>query len=242
MKNEYYAFSMTSSSPTSDFIAHYGVMGMKWGVRKAIAKGNQRALDRHFRKAAKKLSKLQDIGLNSGKYAAKATAYGAAAVGTGTVAIGGPSGLAGHLRNKVTRLKAYQEYAGSINNAEAYKKYADQIAKTQKKADDVEAWGKSASGLKRKVKTGEYTATNGVKVPIYESKDISKGSLLRVGSGAAALGLGAAAAVNAYRAANPQKYRQKAVEFKNEMDRSFAGTKYAGQYVAQPRVRKRKRR
>ena len=71
---------------STDHLAHYGVKGMKWGVRKALASGNEKALDKHYRKAAKKLAKLQDIGLNSPKYAAKAAAYGAAAAGTGTVA------------------------------------------------------------------------------------------------------------------------------------------------------------
>ena len=80
--SEYYAVVRST-----DHLAHYGVKGMKWGVRKAIARGNQKALDRHFRKAAKKLAKLQDIGLNPGKYAAKSAAYGVAAAGTGTIAV-----------------------------------------------------------------------------------------------------------------------------------------------------------
>ena len=72
---------------SSDHLAHYGVKGMRWGVRKAIVTGNQKALDRHYRKATKKLAKLQDIGLDSPKYAKRAAAYGAAAIGTGTFAI-----------------------------------------------------------------------------------------------------------------------------------------------------------
>ena len=84
MKNEYYAVIRST-----DHLEHYGVKGMKWGVRKAIATGNSKALDRHFRKAAKKLAKLTDLGLNSKKYAAKAAAYGAAAAGTGTIAVKG---------------------------------------------------------------------------------------------------------------------------------------------------------
>lgn len=83
--SEYYG----SPRATSDFFAHYGVKGMKWGVRKAIDTRNTKALDRHFRKAAKKLAKLQDIGLNPKKYAKISAAYGAAAAGTGTIAIAG---------------------------------------------------------------------------------------------------------------------------------------------------------
>lgn len=54
--SEYYGIS----TPSSDFFMHYGVQGMKWGVRKAIESGNSRALSRHFRKAAKKLAKLNN--------------------------------------------------------------------------------------------------------------------------------------------------------------------------------------
>lgn len=86
MENEYYG---AASAPTNDFLAHYGVKGMRWGVRKAIDTRNKKALDRHFQKAAKKLAKLQDIGLNPKKYAKISAAYGAAAAGTGTLAIAG---------------------------------------------------------------------------------------------------------------------------------------------------------
>ena len=81
-----------STESSTDYLLHYGVKGMKWGVRKAIALGNEKALDRHYKKAAKKLKKLQDIGLHSKKYAAKSAAYGAAAAGTGTLAITGVKG------------------------------------------------------------------------------------------------------------------------------------------------------
>lgn len=55
MNNVYYGVS-----PSSDFFAHYGVKGMKWGVRRAIKRGNQKALAKHYFKAQKKLKKLSD--------------------------------------------------------------------------------------------------------------------------------------------------------------------------------------
>ena len=36
---------------SGDHLAHYGVKGMQWGVRKAIEKGNDKRLDRTYRKA-----------------------------------------------------------------------------------------------------------------------------------------------------------------------------------------------
>lgn len=68
MMNEYYG---APSTPTSDYLAHYGIKGMKWGVRKAIDSSNQRALDRHYAKAQKKLKKLSDradINIQKKKY------------------------------------------------------------------------------------------------------------------------------------------------------------------------------
>ena len=51
--SEYYAVIRST-----DHLAHYGVKGMKWGVRKAIERGNSKALSRQYRKAQKKLAKL----------------------------------------------------------------------------------------------------------------------------------------------------------------------------------------
>ncbi len=96
--SEYYAVVRST-----DHLAHYGVKGMKWGVRKAIARGDQKKLDKHFRKAAKKLAKLQDIGLNSNKSYAKAAAYGAAAAGMGGLALGGGSAIRKVLSNRLDK-------------------------------------------------------------------------------------------------------------------------------------------
>lgn len=43
---------------SKDHLTHYGIKGMKWGVRKAIERGNNKALTRQFNKAQKKLEKL----------------------------------------------------------------------------------------------------------------------------------------------------------------------------------------
>lgn len=43
---------------SSEYLEHYGVRGMKWGVRKAIQSGDRQALKKHFAKASLKLGKL----------------------------------------------------------------------------------------------------------------------------------------------------------------------------------------
>lgn len=53
--SEYYAVQRST-----DYLVHYGVKGMRWGVRKAIEKGNSKALARQYNRAAKKLAKLNN--------------------------------------------------------------------------------------------------------------------------------------------------------------------------------------
>lgn len=54
--SEYYAVIRSSS----DELKHYGVMGMKWGVRKALHKGSDKAMSKQFAKAQKKIQKYKD--------------------------------------------------------------------------------------------------------------------------------------------------------------------------------------
>lgn len=90
--NEYYGSNLASS----DFFAHYGVKGMKWGVRKAIERGNSAALNRHFNRASRKLKKLtartdieliQKIKRNAARNAPVSAITGGLASGLGTFAI-----------------------------------------------------------------------------------------------------------------------------------------------------------
>ena len=43
---------------SNEYLAHYGIKGMRWGVRKALERGDSKALDRHYRKALAKAKKL----------------------------------------------------------------------------------------------------------------------------------------------------------------------------------------
>lgn len=91
MNNEYYGLPTT---PNDDYLAHYGVKGMKWGVRKARESGNERALGRQYRKAAKKLAKLEKRAASGKKYAKRAAALGLGAAAAGGVAATGTRGIA----------------------------------------------------------------------------------------------------------------------------------------------------
>lgn len=226
---------------SGDHLAHYGVKGMKWGVRKAIATGNERALDRHFRKAARKLKKLQDIGLNPKKYAAKAAAYGSAAVGTGTIAVSGllqrtTQAKKNSLSEMMTsKPKTVNKKRGGLST------FMDNKLGRSKNVFDLPSEitprPKNYKGLQVNQKSAVGKA-----ITAKMLRNVANSTPGLIGAGVATGILGAKAAQNAYRAKNASKYRQKASEFKSAMDREFSGTKYEGQYVARPKTRKKKRR
>ena len=219
---------------------------MKWGVRKAILTGNQRALDRHYRKAAKKLAKLTDIGINSKKYAAKSVAYGAAAAGTGTLAVGGTK-MAGNILSYAARKIApiYARYAPHTKkNYELYRKLAD----NDYVSDKVNAFGNKTYITKKNTAFVENAAGERMTIPgtnKYMTKTtytpvVTGDTLYRAGAGLVTAGLAAKSAQNAYRASHGAKYRAKAKAWKNEMNSAFKGTQYEGRYD-RPKRRRRKR-
>lgn len=52
---EYYAVQRSS-----EYLMHYGIKGMRWGVRRAKERNNRQALQKHWNKANTKLSILKD--------------------------------------------------------------------------------------------------------------------------------------------------------------------------------------
>lgn len=76
-----------------EYLAHYGVRGMRWGVRKAIQSGNARRLGRQYAKAQKKLAKLEKRANSGKKYARRAALLGAGAAAAGGLAAAGTAGV-----------------------------------------------------------------------------------------------------------------------------------------------------
>lgn len=81
-----------------EYLAHFGVKGMRWGVRKARETGNSRRLGRMYKKAAKKLAKLEKRAASGKKYARRAAALGAGAAVAGGAAALGTAGVGGLIR------------------------------------------------------------------------------------------------------------------------------------------------
>lgn len=91
MSNNDFMYAVERSD---EYLAHYGIRGMKWGVRRAIASGNSARLGRQYAKAQKKLAKLEKQASNSKKYARRAALMGAGAAAAGGLAAAGTGGVA----------------------------------------------------------------------------------------------------------------------------------------------------
>ena len=86
--SEYYG-----DMPYSESLYHYGVKGMKWGVRRAIEKDNMTKLSNHYQRALLKKAKLKERTDREGQ---KSDAKSSAAGGALLLGSGALSGLAGH--------------------------------------------------------------------------------------------------------------------------------------------------
>ena len=230
--SEYYAVERTGDS-----LAHYGIKGIKWGVRKAIQSGNAKALGRQFRKAEKKLAKLEKRGANGKKYAKRAAKLGVAGAALGAAgALGsfqninvGAGKLTGALNTHLGHRVARQVRGGKLKNID-------------------EARNMMASSPEKGIQRGLANAVNeyntwGSKKLSDATGAVTRHGAIRIGTMAAGAGLAGAAGYNAYRAATAKRNRQKAAQFRSEMQKAFKGTQYANQMPAQytPKQKKRKK-
>ena len=278
--SEYYAVQRSG-----EYLEHYGVKGMKWGVRKAIQSGNSRALGRQYKKALKKLAKLEKRGANGKKYAKRAAAYGAGAAAAGGLAALGTSGAsrvvrsAGMFGSKATRVLggAMSKAGGAAGRLATSSVIRNAKLRTAlgRGATALSGAGKAVSGASGAVKSGAQSAaravgkwgsnshlTNSVAdrlgkiaagsktnnaVRKYAAKGasaikgVSNNTLARIGAGAVGAGLGVAAARNAYKAATAKRNRQKAAQFRAEMNKAFAGTQYVNGGTNRQGKRRKKR-
>lgn len=234
----------------SEYLAHYGIKGMKWGVRKAIESGNTKAYMHHYNKALKKLAKLEKQANSGAKYARRAAALGTAAGLTGGIAFQGANGIVSGLtkRARNTRLASRALKGEAIAKAEAKAYKMDNAARS------LSEWSKAtpfADFAKKKAekayhkavedttnKAGKYynlseNAKREYRMAIQKkgedvanvANNLTRGKMLRAGAAAATAGLLGAAGYNAYRAATTKRAAAKADQWRKEIDATF-GTTY----------------
>lgn len=267
MDNEYYG---VASTPMDDFLAHYGVRGMKWGVRKALQNGNSKSLDRQYKKAAKKLAKLNErtnveAQSKKAKKYSKLSGVGAA---IGAAGIGGTIGagirMTKHLNTAKELDAAHKKLikdsddllSARIRDGERRLKLVAQEGKynsyDQKWKRD-QAFDKLKKDFNDAVTEDEkiYDANNAAlksKLNDTVSRFDRANAIRKASNVAGALGLigSGIAGAKAIAAKNltTEKGHAKAVAerdaWKNEMKSAFKGTKYAGQYSVPAKKRRKK--
>lgn len=258
--SEYYAVQRSENS-----LQHYGIKGMKWGVRKAIASGNSRALGRQYKKAVKKLAKLEKRATSGKKYAKRAAALGAGAAVAGGLAVAGTSGVSSGLRKvgafsaktsgKVGMALAKSKNKKLRNAGLALMKGGQKAASGVSRAGiAVDKWGRQyalSRGAQERVanvigntavkinKHGGNITNKQLRTVGGKAINVTNNQLARIGAAGIAAGLGVAAGRNAYKAATAKRYQKKAAAFKTEMNRAFAGTQYANGAPRQGKKRKK---
>lgn len=247
--SEYYAMIRST-----DHLAHYGIKGMKWGVRKAKAKGvatarGQRAMRKQYVKAQKKLAKLNQLADLQVQSANVKKHNKRAAVGLGF----GLVGLAGFARNEAVAKKAKEvllEEAAKRDAAakallEAMRAKQNQKPSARQKRIVGEGKGiyKTGEGLGTGAvgtnpSSGAFTRANADPVAVQTTKTSGLSPYEKIKRASAVVGMagfGTAAyqkgrAIAAKRRTTKEGHARavaKRNEFKREMDRAFAGTRYA---------------
>ena len=263
--SEYYG----TPAASSDFLAHYGVKGMRWGVRKAIDKGNSRSLERHYQRASKKLAKLNaraDVAKQkelSDKWnkAAKGSAI-AGHIGLG-VAVSGTG--AHHLLSNVgiKKIKALDDtnvkriHDINMKNKSDAAKYFGNVHRPQirdyvkdiKNDEDAKRF-KDFVTQDINIRAEDANAAAQHKQLLknnYKGQEIAD-TARSVGLGIALGGYGYATgakikAHQAYKRTTAEGHKKAVAErnaWRNQMQDVFKGTKYAGLPALSPKKRKRR--
>lgn len=111
MSNNEFMYAVERSD---EYLAHYGIRGMKWGVRRAIKSGNSARLGRQYAKAQKKLAKLEKQAGKTKKYARRAALMGAGAAAAGGLAAAGTGGVGNFMRANSAIAGGAQKAAGKV--------------------------------------------------------------------------------------------------------------------------------
>lgn len=200
----------------SNTLSHYGVKGMRWGVRKAIEKGNTKRLDKHYRMASKKLEKLNDKA-NIAKQIERANKFDKSSkvyrkmgrIGLGAFSLGYGSGLGSisWVNRKHAPLDKAVDYLTQIKGNDEY------VLNKINELNDRYA---------------DYTKMQGKFMRGFASPVAAAGAGLAIGSyGGAALHK--AIANKARKRATIEGHKKALSErnaWRNQMNEVFAGTKY----------------
>lgn len=233
---EYYA---VERSP--EYLAHYGVKGMRWGVRKAKESGSDKKLWRQYSKAHKKLNKLSrnaDVSVqrrNEIDYEGNAKSYrklGRAGLGlalSGT----GSSHLINHVLKRNAELRNIKRINEAKDNYEAWKEVLNSPNYAGSDMSYADQMGRARGEL-----TGIRNTSNAIRD--NEIRNLSKADQIsnivrNAGIGMAIGGYGGYG-INKIKAHNARKRQtvkgnkeaiKKRDAWQREMNKAFKGTKYA---------------
>lgn len=196
---EYYA---VERSP--EYLMHYGIKGMRWGVQKAKYKGNERALSRHYNKALKKIQKYKDL-MNIDKqkeaYNYHHGKFNRSALATSALSGVGVGGLLGTLAMDKKKMPS-----GFINV------FTHENGKTVMKLQPTYGSNPTRNALAGLgIAGGAATVAGAAKTGYHAGKALAAQYRTTKKGHAKAV----------------QKYAPKVAEWQREMNKAFAGTKYA---------------